>query len=387
MGRMAMPHWSWMLMAVGRLGLNDQGGPSGEESVESTNSAMAMGHRDLGRGRLTLMAMGSLEPASVPEAGSPHLFQVGETYQGRLIVDRQHAHDLFMNLSATYRRPLGPRSAVWIQAAPIGEPALGPTAFMHRASSGENPSSPLGHHWYDSTHITNTVVTLGGGWRWLSLEGSVFHGQEPDEGRWDIDGGRPDSASARLKLSLPDGWSGQVSHGFLKDPEALEPGDLRRTTASLHYGAEGDRPFAASLVWGRNREGHGNTDAYLLEAAHQITPTDQFYARAEQVEREPALLLSKGFHTELFGHTHGEPGTTADERQEVNIQSFTLGYLKDVPLLGALRTGLGADLTLYRFPAFLAGTYGDSPVSAHLFLRVRWAKGHGGGGGTPAHRH
>jgi hypothetical protein len=374
--------WQWMGLGIVRLGMNDQGGPSGEESFESSNWVMGMGHRALAGGRLTLMGMTSLEPATVPAAGSPQLFQVGETYQDRLIVDRQHPHDLFMNLSATYRRALGSDAAWWVQAAPIGEPALGPTAFMHRASSGENPTATLGHHWHDSTHITSTVLTLGGGWRGLALDVSAFHGAEPDEHRWDIEAGALDSASVRLRVDLPEGWSAQVSHGFLNEPEALEEGDLRRTSASLHYGARGDRPFAASFVWGRNRESHGTTDAYLLEAAYQLTASDQLYGRAEQAQREPALLLSKGFDPHLFGHTHATG--PVEERQEVDIQALTLGYFKQVATWRSLAAGLGADLTLYRFPDFLRPTYGDTPGSVHVFARLRWMTGHGSHGGAHA---
>jgi hypothetical protein len=166
----------------------------------------------------------------------------------------------------------------------------------------------------------------------------------------------------------------------LNEPEALQPGDLRRTTASLHYGAAGDGPFAVSFIWGRNRESHGITDAYLLEAAHQLTPRDQLYARAEQVEREPALLLSKGFHPELFGHTHATG--PVEERQEVNVQALTLGYFREVARFRAVSVGLGADLTLYRFPNFLQPTYGDTPGSVHVFARLRAQAGHGSGAGA-----
>jgi hypothetical protein len=248
---------------------------------------------------------------------------------------------------------------------------------MHRASAGENPTAPLAHHWQDSTHITNSVFTAGAGWDRFALDVSTFHGREPDERRWDVDGGVPDSVSARLRLDLPQGWSAQVSHAFVNEPEALEPGDLRRTTASLHYGARGQKRLAASFVWGRNRESHGTTDAYLLEAAVQLTPGDQLYARAEQVQREPALLLSKGFQPELFGHTHATG--PVEERQELDVQALTVGYFKEVARRRALAAGLGADLTLYRFPAFLAPTYGDLPVSAHVFLRLRVGSGHGAG--------
>src|SRR6476661_6518123 len=272
MAGMAMPGWHLTVMGIARLGYNRQGGRSGDDAFESSNWNMVHAAHDLGRGRLSLMLMNSLEPWTFEKRGSPELFQTGESYRGRPLVDRQHPHDLFMNLSATYRLPLGSDGAAWIQLAPVGEPVIGPTAFMHRASSGENPTAPLGHHWEDSSHITFNVATLGAGWRSVSLEASVLHGAEPDEDRLDIEGGRIDSAAGRLKVSLPGGWSAQVSHAFLHDPEAVQAGNLHRTTASLHYGAEGDRAFAATLLWGHNSETHGESDAFLLEAAWQITP-------------------------------------------------------------------------------------------------------------------
>ena len=376
---MAMPDWSTMTVGIVRLLWNRQGGPSGDEEVESSNWGMVMAQRDVGAGRLTLMAMLSAEPATVPDA-SPQLFQTGETLDGRPLVDRQHAHDLFMNLSVTYRQGLGEAAAWWAQAALRGEPALGPTTFMHRASAGENPTAILGHHQQDATHITDTVLTLGGGWQWLSLEASAFHGEEPDEGRWDIDPGMPDSVSVRARVRLEDGWSGQASWGFLMEPEALEEGDVRRTTASLHYGERGDRALAASFVWGRNREEHGTFDSWLLEGAWQATRRDHLYARAERVERPTNLLLTK----ELSGDEHG------DHAHVSAVGALTAGYLRelatfrDVRWLDQLDIGLGGDVTFYDVPAELHGAYGESPVSAHVFARLRWGVPHGSGG-APHH--
>jgi len=378
MGGMAMPRWQWMTMGIVRLVYNHQGGRSGDETFESTNWSMVMGQRDVGRGRLTLMMMNSAEPATLPEGGSPQLFQTGETLHGRPLVDHQHPHDLFMNLSATYRMPLGSESAWWAQAALRGEPALGPTAYMHRASAGENPAAILGHHLQDSTHITDTVFTVGGGWRWLTVEASAFHGAEPDEDRWDIDPGAPDSISARIKVSLPSGWSGQISHGFLKHPEALVPGNLRRTTASVHYGERGDRPLAGSLVWGHNSEDHGSSDSFLLEGAWQLTPTDHVYARAERVDKGLHLLEEKG----LDEH----PQAAGAQETTAAVRALTVGYLRDlvvlrdVKVLDQLHLGLGADLTVYGVPSEVKAVYGNSPVSVHAFLRARWGQPHGAGG-------
>jgi hypothetical protein len=374
MAGMPMPRWQFMTMGIARLQYNHQGGPSGREAFESVNWSMVMLQRDVGRGRLTLMMMNSMEPATFQKAGSPQLFQTGETFEGRAIVDRQHPHDLFMNLSATYRAPFGGKGAYWAQAALRGEPSLGPTAFMHRASAGENPTATLGHHLQDATHITDNVLTAGIGWGRISAETSVFHGAEPDEGRWDLDFGRLDSIAGRVRLELPRGWSAQVSHGFLKKPEALQEGDTRRTTASLHYGAAGDRPLAATLLWGRNREEHGTFDSVLLEGAYQLTPHDQFYARAEHVDKDLHLLETKGFGQ------HSETGG-AQEEPAVGVRALTVGYLRDVPLWSLVRTGLGADVTLYGVPRQLQSTYGESPVSFHVFLRLRWDRGHGSGGG------
>jgi len=239
---------------------------------------------------------------------------------------------------------------------------------MHRASSGENLTAPLGHHWEDSTHIAFNVITLGGGWKWFAVEGSAFRGEEPDEHRWDIEGGPIDSASVRAKLFLGHGGSGEVSYGFLKNPEPLQPGNTHRTTAALYYGAEGDRPFAATLLWGRNDEAHGTSDAYLLEAAYQFTARDQVYGRAELVRKDRELLETK----EISAVSNGAGDL-------VRVGAYTVGYLRDFDWLKPLRTGIGADFTFYSFPSALKSVYGGFPVSVHGFLRLRWGTPHSGG--------
>lgn len=374
MAAMDMPGWRWMSMGIVRGQYNRQGGPSGDDVVESTNWSMVMGQRDLVGGRLTVMMMNALEPATLRGGGTPQLFQTGETFEGRLLVDRQHAHDFVMNLSATYRRPMGQDGAWWLQLAPRGEPALGPTAFMHRASAGENPAAILSHHYHDATHITDSVVTAGVGWRRAAIEASAFHGEEPDEGRWDIDPGPLDSVSGRLWVWLPGRWSAQASYGFLESPEALEDGDVKRATVSLHYGAAGDGPFAASLVAGRNAEGHGTFYGYVVEAAYKATRRDELFLRAEQVDRDRHLLEDKGRGQEVGGETD----------DIVEVRALTLGYVRSlkewlgVRALGDVNVGLGADVTAYDVPSGLAAVYGDAPMSVHGFLRARWGRPHGG---------
>ncbi|HET9886543.1 MAG TPA: hypothetical protein VFR10_03450 [bacterium] len=343
--------WSWSVSGLARLVYNHQGGPAGDEVVESTNWNMIGLDRHFESGTLSFMMMNSLEPATLPDEGSPQLFQTGETFEGEPLIDRQHAHDFFMNLSATYRAEME-RGGIWVIAAPVGEPALGPTAFMHRPSSGENPSAPLGHHWQDATHITYNVFTLGGEWRPVKVEVSVFHGAEPDEDRWDIDGGKIDSGSGRARVQLSRGWSAHVSHGFLNDPEALEEGDVRRTTVSLEYGADGNRPLSAMFLWGRNDQDiHDDSDALLAEAAWNGRPRDHFFGRAEYVEK--------------------------DEFGLGNVKAFTAGYLRDIVIWNQIGAGAGADVTFYGYEDDLKSKYGSSPISTHLYVRVRWGFGTG----------
>src|SRR5258706_13129991 len=244
---------SWLLMfhynAV--VGVNSQGGPRGVTKFESANWFMPMAYRKLGKGTVQLRGMFSFELFTFPRGGSPLLFQTGETYKGQPLIDRQHPHDLFMELSAQYTLPLGEHGTWFTYFGYPGEPALGPVAFMHRASASDNPAAPLAHHLEDSTHISFGVLTTGFTYRWLKLEGSIFNGREPDENRYNFDAHKWNSRSARLSIMPNTNWTMQVSYGFLRGPEASEPTtDIRRATASVQY----NKPFehgnwASALIW------------------------------------------------------------------------------------------------------------------------------------------
>jgi hypothetical protein len=366
--REPVPGWRWMTMGVVRFGYNRQGGERGDAGFESTNWLMWMGHHALGPGRFTLMMMNSLEAATFDDPGSPQLFQTGETFDGEPLVDYQHPHDLFMNLSATYRASLSPNAGAWLQLAPVGEPALGPVAFMHRASSGDDPAAPLGHHWQDATHIANNVITAGGGAGRVSVDVSAFHGEEPDEDRWDIEGGEIDSYSGRVFLELPRRWSAQVSYGELHHPEALEPGDLKRSTASLQYNETGDGPLAAMFLWGRNDEEHGVSDSFLAEYAHQLARQHHVFARFEWVEKDEQLLATR------------EP-SEEENTPLAGVTALTAGYFHTGRIFSGL--GMGGDVTFYLVPSSLKDAYGDAPISIHVFMRARWMRRAGGG----EHRH
>ncbi|MFL6254073.1 MAG: hypothetical protein ACJ74T_03550, partial [Pyrinomonadaceae bacterium] len=279
----------WLLMFHYNLvgAVNHQGGPRGVTQVESLNWFMPMAYHKLGRGTLQLRGMFSLEPFTFPPGGSPLLFQTGETYKGQPLIDRQHPHELFMELSAQYTHPLAERATWFTYFGYPGEPALGPVAFMHRASASENPSATLAHHLQDSTHISFGVLTTGFTYRGLKLEGSVFNGREPDENRYDFDAHKWNSRSARLSFTPNKNWALQVSHGFLRSPEAQEPdADVRRTTASVQYNRPSGRGnWATAFIWGRNHLGEAgevrNLNGYTLESTVNFLDRNYLYTRLE----------------------------------------------------------------------------------------------------------
>src|SRR5205823_1974820 len=143
----------------------------------------------------------SLDPLTIGGSGYPLLFQTGESWQGKPLVDYQHPHDLFSELSVTYSHAINKNSNIFAYLGFPGEPALGPTAFMHRPSSFSNPDAPIGHHWQDATHITFGVGTLGFVYNDFKLDASIFTGREPDENRYDFDTPRFDSFSGRLTFN------------------------------------------------------------------------------------------------------------------------------------------------------------------------------------------
>jgi hypothetical protein len=356
----------WTLMFHGEVFLNDiqQTGPHGVDKFFSTNWFMPMAQRELGHGTLTLRTMLSLEPATVSDRRYPELFQQGEAAYGRPIVDGQHPHDFFMELAAIYDYKLNEKTLLSFYAAPVGDPAMGPPAYPHRASASEDPVAPLGHHFEDSTHIASDVVTLGITHGNFRLEASGFHGREPDEDRWDIDSGKIDSWSARFTANPGQNWSLQGSIAQLHSPEALSPlEDIRRMTASVMYNRAVHRGnWASLLLWGRNqslRDGNvGN--AYLLESTLKFLNRNYAGMRIENADRTNDLLL---------GENPLPPGFT--ERYFTRVQSYAAGYEREVGHIPHFSTALGAQVTWYGIPDTLQATYGAHPVGIVAFLRLR----------------
>jgi hypothetical protein len=362
---MSMQH-GWMLMFHGEGFLSDiqQSGPRGADKFFSTNWVMPMAQRQFAHGTLTLRTMLSLEPATISDRRYPELFQQGETAYGLPLVDGQHPHNLFMELAALYDFQPTEHSLFSLYVAPVGDPALGPPAYPHRASASEDPLAPLGHHLQDSTHVSDDVVTVGFTFRNFRLEASGFHGREPGEDRWQIDQGKVDSWSTRVTISPQENWSLQYSIGQLHAPEALSPNEnIRRMTASLMYNrplAKGN--WASLLLWGRNQSlADGNVgNSYLLESTVQFLRTNYAWTRIENVDRTNELLI-------------GERSLPPDfvERYFARVQAYTAGYDREVGHIPHVSTAVGGQLTLYGVPDTLKPLYGAHPASVTLSVRLR----------------
>jgi hypothetical protein len=347
---------SWMFMVHGFADLvyDHQGGPRGDDDVFGPSMAMLMARRSAGHGTLGLRAMLSLDPATVGTRGYPLLLQTGETADGKTpLVDRQHPHDLFMELSASYSLPFREHGAVFGYLAYPGEPALGPPAFMHRFSGMTVPESPILHHWTDSTHITFGVGTLGATWNQWKLEGSVFTGREPDEHRWGFDEPRLDSFSGRLSYNPTANWALHVSAGHLTSPEQLEPDvDVDRVTAGVSYNRRlGAGNWQMTAMWGRNRKEGRNQDGGLLEATWWSGHRHTVFARAELVEKDE-LFEEEPLSHEIF-----------------TVGKLSVGYVYDFARVGPIDLGIGALGSLFLIPDGLKPSYGNQPASFMVFAR------------------
>ena len=353
---MLMPN-GWELMAHGVIftDYNQQGGPRGEGKAESVNWGMLMEQHALGSGTILFRQMFSAESLTSPHPGFPELFQTGETYHGEPLVNHQHPHNVFAELSVLYTLPLGEKFSWELYGGPSAEPALGPVTYIHRTSAAELPMAPLSHHLQDSTHTSFGVVTTGFRIERVKLEGSAFNGHEPNEQRWSIQPAALDSWSGRVSVAPTRDWTAQYSIGHLDHPEALEPWNQWRQTASVEY----NHPlvlgnFATSLVWGRVHEiaTTARLNGYLLESTLNFLRRDYVFTRMELVDKN-----------ELFPEAATHPA--------YRIGAYTLGGVRDLVQTRAWQLGLGGDVTFYSKPAVLDAAYGVHPVSFQIFLRVR----------------
>jgi hypothetical protein len=351
----------WSLMGHAQVNLTHdwQGGPRGDDKTFVGGMIMGSARRDFGDGStLNLRAM--LSPAPfMGEEGFPLLLAAGETADGVTpLVDRQHPHELLMELSASYARPLGERDSVFAYIGLPGEPAFGPPAFMHRMSAMDSPEAPITHHWLDSTHIVFGVATLGWVHDAFKLEASSFRGREPDEDRYDIESPALDSWAVRASWNPAPEWSLQASYADVTAPEQLEPDEdeTKWSASAIHarrFGADGW--WSSTLAWGRKTNDHGESKhAWLLETA--LSPDDRWtvFARAERIETDELLSGPGGGHGDI--HT---------------VAKASVGAVYDWRLAENVRFGLGALYSLNRVPAALEPAYGGDPDGGMIFVRLK----------------
>ncbi|MDR3698972.1 MAG: hypothetical protein P4L56_05010 [Candidatus Sulfopaludibacter sp.] len=348
---------AWSLMFMGQAFIVDtqQSHPRGGDKLYSPNYGMAAAGHSLWGGSLMFETMISLEPATITNRSYPLLFQTGETAYGRPLVDAQHPHNFIMAVGAHYAHSLAGGNMLELYYAPVGDPALGPVAFPHRASAAELPEAPLGHHWQDATHIADNVATVAVQHSWLRLEASGFYGTEPDENRWHIDWGSMNSYSGRVSVTPSKNWVFQVSAGRLTKPERQQAGDVIRATSSVSYNRPMDSgsSWSTSVIWGRNHDTftQHNLNSYLAETVYPVSRRNFLTGRWELVDKDE--LSVEGIY---------------------RIGAYTAGYTRDIGNLKYLETGIGANLTAYTLPASLKPYYGDRPWGVNVYLRLRLRK-------------
>ena len=349
----------WMLMGHAMLNLvyDQQYGPRGDTLGFVSGMVMGMAQRKLSSGdTLQLRAMLSPDPA-IGKRGYPLLLASGETANGVTgLVDRQHPHDLFMELSASYSHPLSTNSSVFIYAGLPGEPAFGPPAFMHRGSISDSPEAPISHHWLDSTHITFGVVTGGvivGDWK---LEASRFHGREPDQYRTNIETGALDSSALRLSWNPTTNWSLQTSWADQKSPEQLNPSEeVTRLSASAIYATRLNNGalWSSTLAWGRRSSEDGPLNAWALESSLKLSEAWTVFARAEHTQNNELTIVA-GHNGRVYA-----------------VAKASMGVIRDWRVAEHVAIGLGGIYSVNFVPKVLETAYGGNPTGSMVFLRLK----------------
>ncbi len=357
------PAGDWTLMGHGVFNLvyDHQGGRRGDDKFFPSGMLMGMARRPLGNGTLQLKAMVSPDPL-MGKSGYPLLLASGETANGvDHLIDRQHPHDFFMELSASVSQNIGPKSSVFLYAGLPGEPAFGPPAFMHREAILDSPEAPISHHWLDSTHIAFGVLTGGIVFDRVKVEVSRFNGREPDQHRWDIETGKLDSTAVRLSWNPTETLALQGSWGRFKEPEQLEPGvDQTRWSASALYAREvaSGWKLAGTLAWGRKSvKHHGNwlnDDALVAEASLKHGGWTMF-GRGEITENRELVEAEQDEHGKAY-----------------RVGKVSAGAVRDFRLAEHLTFGVGGLVSLNFVPDDLAPLYGSHhPMGAMGFVRLK----------------
>ena len=357
-------HWqrgAWQLMAHENAFLQTlhESGARGDGQFGSINWIMGVARRPVGRSLVMFRAMFSAEPWTIGECGYPDLLASGEQCDGDKIHDRQHPHDLVMELAAQYDAPLNGQLRWQAYGGPVGEPALGPVAYPHRLSAMPNPLAPIAHHWLDSTHVTFGVVTGGIYSNKWKAEASLFNGREPDETRTDFDFGPLDSFSGRLWFLPTATVALQVSAGHLNEAEAAEGGGLRQdvkkvTASATYHNIREGSVWASTIAWGRNSELSLGTNALLVESSLTLADQDAWFARFEVGGKTPHDL------------------DVTDLADTLTLTKLQGGYTRYFPLGSRFKGGVGAEGSLGIVPAVLRSAYGRrANVGGGIFLTIR----------------
>jgi hypothetical protein len=395
---------NWQFMTHGFLNAvyGDESGPRGDTSGFGTGMLGVMGRRGSSSGSVGFRFMLTGEPA-MGSNGYPLLLQTGETADGLTpLVDRQHPHDMLMELAGTWSRNLSNGGSLFVYAALAGEPPIGPAAFMHRGSGLDNPLAPIGHHVLDSTHIAHGVVTLGYAARdGVKIEAAVFNGHEPDEERWNIETPRLNSFAGRLTVNPHRDWSLQWSLAHLDEPEQLHRGlglDVLLMTASTTYNKRfSSSNWQTTVAWGRSKrdtiplpvlsvatlasaqdaddplatththavintaDGSSDTSGQtpiqrgvLVESAANVGSLHTVFSRYERVAKDELFAPADPRHATVY-----------------SVARTTLGYVLDLPVMGLVRPGIGLSGSVMTVPSELKSAYGDSPWGLAGFLRLR----------------
>lgn len=335
----------WSLMVHGLVAplYDTQRGPRGDDQFNVINWGMLTARRAFGGGQLALRVMASADPWTVGPRGYPLLLQSGESYKGAPLIDRQHPHDLWIELAALWERPLAANLAASLYAAAVGEPAVGPPAFQHRPSAQSDPFAPLGHHWQDATHTTYGALTAGIFSRALKLEASAFNGREPDAQRTDFDFRKIDSYSVRVAANAGGRWSLSAWYAYLDSPEELNTGESIHRYGAAVLTAQGS--VNAALVWGAN----GNRHSVLAEGDIAVLRGHHVFMRVEYVRKSAEEL------------------GVAPAGANYDLGSLVLGYVKD---WGTFSVGTRGAIGF--IPAALDTSYGSrTPVGVAVYGRWR----------------
>lgn len=334
-------------------------GSRGATKFDAPNWLMGMMNHPIGKkGLLNATVMLSFDRPVMGGEGYPLLFQSGETWQGKALVDRQHPHDMLAAISIGYTYAINKNMDVYGYIGYPGEPSIGAPAFMHRVSAMNNPDAPLGHHWQDATHITFGVGTVGFRYKQVKAEFSSFTGREPDEDRYNFDKPLFDSYAYRLSYNPSKAWALQFSQAFVHSPEALEPDEnVTRTTASVIHTVPLNKPasfIASSAVWGLNTRDHGHKEHSFLAESNLQLQKNAIYGRYEFVE--------KSTHELQLEDTFGEA--------KFSVHAFTLGYARTLATVWKTNLAVGAQGTVNVEDKALYGIYGKNPLSAQVYLRI-----------------